>query len=95
MAPHPQKTERSGPEMNPEERRLLAWPREILKGQYVASSDARHGNGARGVGRLFKWLAAGRSLERKLIRKVVKGFHNGEWGVRNDRLLRFLNRLFK
>ena len=95
MAPHPQKTERSGPEMNPEERRLLAWPREILKGRYVASSDARHGNGARGVGRLFKWLAAGRSLERKLIRKVVKGFHNGEWGVRNDRLLRFLNRLFK
>ena len=37
MAPHPQKMERSrpeGPEMNPEEMRLLAWPREKLKGRY-------------------------------------------------------------
>ena len=34
---HLQKMELSGPEgpeMNPKERRLLAWPREMLKGQY-------------------------------------------------------------
>ena len=63
----------------------------------MASSDARHGwTGVRGVGRLFKWLVAGRPLGRKLIRKVVKGlFHNGEWGMRNDRLWRSLNRIFK
>ena len=61
----------------------------------MASSDVRHGNGVRSVGRLFKWLATGRPLERKLIRKVVKGFHNGEWVVRNERLWRSLNRLFK
>ena len=61
----------------------------------MASFDVRHGNGARGVGRLFKWLATGHPLERKLIRRMVKGFRNGEWGVRNDRLWRSLNRLFK
>ena len=62
----------------------------------MASSNAYHGqNGARGVGRLFKWLAMRRPLERKLIHKVVKGFRNGEWSVRNDRLWRSLNRLFK
>ena len=32
----------------------------------MASSNARHSrNGVRGVGRLFKWLVAGRPLERK------------------------------
>ena len=37
MAPLPQKMEQlghEGPEMNPEERTLLAWPHEILKGRY-------------------------------------------------------------
>ena len=37
MAPLPQKMEQlghEGPEMNPEERRLLAWSHEILKGWY-------------------------------------------------------------
>ena len=62
----------------------------------MASSDAHHGrNGTRGVGRLFKWLAVGHPLERELIRKVVKGFRNGEWSVQNDKLWRFLNGLFK
>ena len=61
----------------------------------MASFDVRHGNGGRGVGLLFKWLAMGRPLERKLIRRVVKGFRNGKWGVRNDRLWRSLNRFFK
>ena len=46
----------------------------------MASSDARYGrNGMRGVGRLFKLLATGCPLERKLIRKVVERF--SQWGI--------------
>ena len=51
----------------------------------MASSNARHGrNGAKGVGRLFKWVAAGRGMERKPIRKGGAGFRKEQMGLRNE-----------
>ncbi|WKA01561.1 hypothetical protein VitviT2T_019837 [Vitis vinifera] len=70
--------------MNPEERRFLAWPREILK-VGMASFDACHSrNGAKSGGRFFKWVAMGCLLERKPIRKVVQGFARSRLGLRNE-----------
>ena len=60
----------------------------------MTSSDVCHvQNGAKSRGRLFEWLAAGRRMKKKSIRKMVQGFHNGKWGVWNEkRLWRSLNR---
>ena len=55
----------------------------------MASSNAPHGwNEARGVGRLFKWLAAGRSLERKPMVAWASqgggGFRREQMGLQNE-----------
>ena len=76
-----------------------SWP---LHARYwgvgIASSNARRGwNGARGVGHLFKWLAVGRPLERKLMVAWASqgggGFRKVKMGLWNEyRALVPLNR---
>ena len=39
----------------------------------MASSDARHGrNRARGGGRFFKWVAAGRVIRAQLVSQLIR-----------------------
>ena len=52
-----------------------------------------------GMGRLFKWVGAGRQMEKKLWKlgchKVMEAFAMGRWCVQNEnRAWRGLNRLF-
>ena len=52
-----------------------------------------------GMGRLFKWVGAGRQMEKKLWKlgchKVMEAFAMGRWCVQNEnRAWKGLNRLF-